>query len=134
MPFDASRYGDIHGELSPDLFGDTDLQFQARLQGYYTQAEAKTQNWGSFARIEEAKDEWVYVLAYRRLYTKMTGTPANQSQPEYSRQVISEQIKAIRESLVGHERKFSALQQEAEIAADTDLDDGASDSSLLIRG
>lgn len=98
MPLDPTRFIDPDGPLSPEMFGDEgDEALLRRVKKYVAQAgEATTSLEATSPALEPAQRAYVLYLAYRRLVALNTSRPANQSQPEYSRQMLAQQIEDLR--------------------------------------
>lgn len=109
----AADFIDPHGPFSQDMFEDATPQAtQERFEGYLAQAVKKAARVREEAR-EDAVRAWVYHLAYERLAAMAEARAASESQPEYQRSMLAEQIRALRRKADQYEDEFQAYEADS---------------------
>jgi hypothetical protein len=103
---------DPHGPLSADMFDDSPSEFIRRIAAYMSQAKAATSSMAQDATnafLEPALRAHVLYLAYQRLVTILESRPAQQSQPEYSRNYTNDQLRGLRAERDRYKGEFDTL-------------------------
>jgi hypothetical protein len=123
------------GRLASSLFPtDDEEQFEARLEAYVADAEAKTAVITDAVKQEEAQLAWAYYRAYDAIYERMTTSPIEVDLDVGGRGTFStKQIENVERIRNGYLNQFNTIIAELSALASTTVSAGTVAVESVVR-